>query len=273
MADIFQDCSLTGGITRDCKVNLTAGTKDPLALLNLQDIVNPLVIDVNQRNVVTGITKKFGTKAFLFTGINNSNQPVNTTEKGTYKYTDIHALTFVAWKVDPEAARAIEDFRGARIVSIYKDENGFYRIQGSNGGMELLTSTQTVNDEETGGAYNLELEGRREQGQPLFLAVYDYTNPENPVYDEGASDLLFNELFEKPSKAVSAVSLGNPTEFTVVSTADMTEGMEVSFSGFDGTLGDAVNGNSFAVTITSTTTFTIALDSTALANTVTGLIQ
>jgi hypothetical protein len=64
---------------------------------------------------------------------------------------------------------------------------------------------------------------------------------------------------------MSSITLGNPTTITMSQAHGMTSGQKVRPEGLSGTLGSAIVGNDYTMTVTGATTFTIPVDTTGLS--------
>jgi len=265
-------CRINDDLIAEClrDTKPVAGTEATIAISDLGQIDRTtFTFNINQYNIVSAITKPFGSRFYKWQGVKNSNEPINTAEGSDFFINYSHAMTFRLFETSPNRVEQIENLEnsidGAMLV--YEDKNGRYRIQGSSSGLDVVTSTQTQNDEESAGGLIVEMNtGNKEAGHPLFLGIWDYTDPENPIYDLAASKALFEGLFVKEKKATTGGTAGATTTFVVTDTSDIPVNSMNQYSAMFSDFTDSnllpLNGTTQLITVISNTEFTVAFDST-----------
>lgn len=74
-------------------------------------------------------------------------------------------------------------------------------------------------------------------------------------------------------QAINLITVGNPTTITTSTNHNLVTGDIVWFNEIQGTAASLLNNKTFSVTVTGNTTFTVAVDTTALTVTTTGIFQ
>lgn len=96
-------------ILLDCNKPISAGVKDKLYLINLDDIASTTV-DPNNANLITGITLVSGAVAYVFEGKNSSIEPRTALVRQRYSEVYDHEVTF---KVFDNGADVKKNLQGA----------------------------------------------------------------------------------------------------------------------------------------------------------------
>lgn len=91
-------------------------------------------------------------------------------------------------------------------------------------------------------------------GSEITVQLFTDDNDSTPTITKVAT------MYRKGQIQISSVTPGNPTTITAVMDHGLVTGQETEVDGVIGTVGDAINGISFPITSTSSTTFTIPVN-------------
>ena len=186
-------CSvITKGIGVNCAALPNSGTQDRLILINKDDIASYTPHSYVPKSY-TAIVFKTGKVGYAFDGQFNSNKAKNTLLRTTYSIKYTHTIDFVAFDVSPDAMNTLETLNLARLVAVYLDNNGYYRIMGKNNGLIVQTNEGDTSNQDTGGGHLLQLFSGEEKKFADYLAAYTGTSP-NFVYDPVGSATAFANL-------------------------------------------------------------------------------
>lgn len=93
-----------------------------------------------------------------------------------------------------------------------------------------------------------------EAGAEITVQLFTDDNDSTPTMTRIAT------LYRKGQIQIASVTPGNPTTITAVSNHNLVTGQETEIDGVLGSIGMALNGNTFAITSTGLTTFTVPVD-------------
>lgn len=154
--------ALTDDILFDCDNPPTGGANDRLILLNFSDIENATITyDGTNPLVVENIVLASGVQAYVYEGLNNSNEPRTSLVKGRYVNGYDHEVRFKIFKNSPDTKKQLNKLDGALVVAIIQNNhkgasgNAAFEIYGLQTGLRLQELERIIADAETQGAYNL----------------------------------------------------------------------------------------------------------------------
>lgn len=269
MSTFFQDCLLGGAnilLPCDNQPFPSAGTSEDLILINWSKVINPVYAVVGNEtvdNVIASLNLGFGGEGFQIQGRNNSLQALATAEQGTFLPVQDNQINFQTFGDSPKQSRLLDKLKSARVIAIWRDANGWYRISGIDNGLILQTDTFDSNNEDNGGGHSIELIGTKERSNPVyFLDTYSIDANGVETYDAANSKANFEGLLNPVTLAITGITAGVSPVVTVASTSNMSNSEKVTFKnitwGTDPTDGTSLlNDNSFNVEVIDSTTFRI----------------
>jgi len=152
------------GATVSCASPLAVGIEQRLFLANLDDIEEGgITKDPSQSNLITGITMKSGKTFFEFEGLKQS---ISFQEEFVPKpFSTAYKLTvdFSVFDVSASQRRNLEAMVFQPQIAILFGpndsslDNGFCNVLGVQAGLDVITSIRIPADNETGGAYRVQL--------------------------------------------------------------------------------------------------------------------
>lgn len=174
------------GQTISCQDPLVTGLRQRLLLANLED-VEQFTKDLTpgSENVITGIVMKPGTSFFEFEGVKQSISCQSDIVNGSVSVGYDHTVNLSIFEVDNVARQNMQAMAYKPQVAILEASspdtslgNGIFQVYGQNRGLEVLTNTRIDADQDTGGAYVIQLktsdEGGKEPTLPEVLYNTDY---------------------------------------------------------------------------------------------------
>jgi len=180
-------CSgLFSGSLVSCSDPLAVGIEQRLFLANLEDVAS-FTFDGTDDNLITAIAMESGKTFFEFEGLKQS---ISFQEEFVPKpYSTAYKLTvdFSVFDVSASQRRNLEAMVFQPQVAILFGPNdsslgnGFCNVLGVNAGLDVITSIRIPADNETGGAYRVQLAtpdaGGIENGysKPMFVTDYAAT--------------------------------------------------------------------------------------------------
>ena len=150
------------GATVSCSDPLAVGIEQRLFLANLEDIAL-FTFDGTNTNMVTAITMESGKKFFEFEGLKQSISTQSEYLPRPYSVGYKHQCDFSVFDVSAEQRRNLEAMAFQPQVAIAYGPNdsslgnGAFEILGINAGLEIITNIRIPADNETGGAYRIQL--------------------------------------------------------------------------------------------------------------------
>ncbi len=150
------------GATVSCSDPLAVGIEQRLFLANLEDIAS-FNFDVTDTNMVTSITMKATKTFFEFEGLKQSISTQSEYMPKPYSVGYKHTVDFSVFNVTAEQRRNLEAMAFQPQVAIAYGPNdsslgnGAFEILGINAGLEIITNIRIPADNETGGAYRIQL--------------------------------------------------------------------------------------------------------------------
>jgi hypothetical protein len=133
-----------------------------LFLANLEDVAS-FTFDGTETNMVTAITMKASKKFFEFEGLKQSISTQSEYMPKPYSVGYKHTVDFSVFNVTAEQRRNLEAMAFQPQVAIAYGPNdsslgnGAFEILGINAGLEIVTNIRIPADNETGGAYRIQL--------------------------------------------------------------------------------------------------------------------
>lgn len=174
------------GATVSCADPLAVGIEQRLFLANLEDVAS-FTFDNTDDNLITAITMESGKTFFEFEGLKQS---ISFQEEFVPKpFSTAYKLTvdFSVFDVSASQRRNLEAMVFQPQVAILFGPNdsslgnGFCNVLGVNAGLDVITSIRIPADNETGGAYRVQLATPDAGGienaysKPMFVTDYAAT--------------------------------------------------------------------------------------------------
>ena len=150
------------GSSISCSDPLAVGIEQRLFLANLEDVAS-FTFDGTETNMVTAITMKATKKFFEFEGLKQSISTQSEYMPKPYSVGYKHTVDFSVFSVTAEQRRNLEAMAFQPTVAIAYGPNdsslgnGAFEILGINAGLEIVTNIRIPADNETGGAYRIQL--------------------------------------------------------------------------------------------------------------------
>lgn len=181
---------ITVGATHSCADPLQPGVRQRLLLGNLSDIATiTRSVTPGEENIITGITMALTKAMFAFEGVNQSIAPQYSMIPGTVSIGYDHQVDFSVFdvsglqKINLQAMAFTPQFA---IIENMKDSSlgdSIFEVFGINRGLEMITNVRINADNDTGGAFVLQLKtsdnGGKESTMPdnFFLTDLATTEP------------------------------------------------------------------------------------------------
>ena len=158
--------SACGGITigadYDCENPITPGVNTRLILGNLDDI-EAVTYGATTPTVIEDITMKLGKAAFVFQGVRQSLTPSYELVPGTTSVGYMHLVNFLGFEISQEAKDNYEKMALSKMFAVVENRNAIgngnsiFEVYGINVGLEAQVISRVAADQETGGAFTLNL--------------------------------------------------------------------------------------------------------------------
>jgi hypothetical protein len=173
------------GGTVSCSDPLAVGIEQRLFLANLNDIeVGGIAFDTTDNNLITGITMKSGKTFFEFEGLKQSISFQEEVQQKPFSTGYKLTVDFSVFDVSASQRRNLEAMVFQPQIAILFGpndsslSNGFCNVLGVDVGLDVITSIRIPADNETGGAYRVQLAtpdaGGIETGYSKPMLVTDY---------------------------------------------------------------------------------------------------
>ena len=150
------------GATVSCADPLAVGIEQRLFLANLEDVAS-FTFDGTETNMVTGITMESGKTFFEFEGLKQSISCQSEYVPKPFSTAYKHTIDFSIMDVSASQRRNMEAmvFQPQVAITFGQNDsslgNGAFEIHGINAGLEVVTNIRIPADNETGGAYRIQL--------------------------------------------------------------------------------------------------------------------
>jgi len=150
------------GALQSCTDPLSVGLVQRLFLANLEDVAS-FTFDGTETNMVTGITMETGKTFFEFEGLKQSISCQSEYVPKPFSTAYKHTVDFSIMDVSASQRRNMEAmvFQPQVAITFGQNDsslgNGAFEIHGINAGLEVVTNIRIPADNETGGAYRIQL--------------------------------------------------------------------------------------------------------------------
>jgi len=150
------------GASQSCTDPLSVGLVQRLFLANLEDVAS-FTFDGTETNMVTGITMESGKTFFEFEGLKQSISCQSEYVPKPFSTAYKHTVDFSVMDVSASQRRNLEAmvFQPQVAITFGQNDsslgNGAFEIHGINAGLEVITNIRIPADNETGGAYRIQL--------------------------------------------------------------------------------------------------------------------
>jgi len=150
------------GALQSCADPLSVGLVQRLFLANLEDVAS-FTFDGTETNMVTGITMESGKTFFEFEGLKQSISCQSEYVPKPFSTAYKHTVDFSIMDVSASQRRNMEAmvFQPQVAITFGQNDsslgNGAFEIHGINAGLEVVTNIRIPADNETGGAYRIQL--------------------------------------------------------------------------------------------------------------------
>jgi hypothetical protein len=159
----------------DCTNLLVGGTNDRLILIAFDVWQNlSITFDINNPIVITAIAPGSPTPGYVYEGKNNSVNPSIAGVKLTYSYAYDHIVNFKVFENTPDTKDQLNRLGSKKVVAITQTNytgvngNGAFHVYGAKTGLELNVITQSPDDADTLGAYDVTIQNN-ETSRPATL--------------------------------------------------------------------------------------------------------
>mgnify|MGYP003628312766 CR=1 FL=1 len=175
------------GATVSCADPLAVGIEQRLFLANLEDVAS-FTFDGTETNMVTAITMKATKTFFEFEGLKQSISSQSEYLPRPYSVGYKHQCDFSVFDVSASQRRNLEAMAFQPQVAIAYGPNdsslgnGAFEILGINAGLEIVTNIRIPADNETGGAYRIQLATPDAGGIETQLPSVFWTDPSTGTY-------------------------------------------------------------------------------------------
>jgi len=175
------------GATVSCSDPLAVGIEQRLFLANLEDVAS-FTFDGTETNMVTAITMKATKTFFEFEGLKQSISTQSEYMPKPYSVGYKHTVDFSVFNVTAEQRRNLEAMAFQPQVAIAYGPNdsslgnAAFEILGINAGLEIVTNIRIPADNETGGAYRIQLATPDAGGIETQLPSVFWTDPSTGTY-------------------------------------------------------------------------------------------
>ena len=156
-------CSgIFSGSLVSCSDPLAVGIEQRLFLANLEDVAS-FTFDSTDSNMVTAITMETGKTFFEFEGLKQSISCQSEFLPKPFSTAYRHQIDFSCFDVSASQRRNLEAmvFQPQVAITFGPNDsslgNGAFEIHGINAGLEVVTNIRIPADNETGGAYRIQL--------------------------------------------------------------------------------------------------------------------
>ena len=156
-------CSgIFSGSLVSCSDPLAVGIEQRLFLANLEDVAS-FTFDSTDSNMVTAITMETGKTFFEFEGLKQSISCQSEFVPKPFSTAYRHQIDFSCFDVSASQRRNLEAmvFQPQVAITFGPNDsslgNGAFEIHGINAGLEVVTNIRIPADNETGGAYRVQL--------------------------------------------------------------------------------------------------------------------
>jgi hypothetical protein len=163
---IFWDSACGGisvGAAYNCANPIVPGTTARLLLGNLGDI-SAVTYNGTLTTLIEGITMKSTKRCWVFEGIRQSLAPSYELVPGAVSVGYMHMVNFLAFDITQAAKDNYEKMSLGKMFAIVENKNAIgngnsvFEVYGLNVGLEANSIVRNVNDQESGGAFNISLQ-------------------------------------------------------------------------------------------------------------------
>jgi hypothetical protein len=163
-------------ILLNCNTPISAGVQDTLYLINFDDIASTTA-NVDNPNLITGITLVSGAVAYKFEGKNSSIEPRAALVRQRYSEVYDHEITFKVFDNGADVKKNLQGAGTKKVVAIvenrFKGSEGdaAFEIYGITAGLQAGTLERTTADADTQGAWNVVLVSSEFEKEPNLPAT------------------------------------------------------------------------------------------------------
>jgi hypothetical protein len=177
---------ITAGTDYDCDSPIVPGVNQRLILGNLDDI-EAVSYNTTNTTIIEGITLKSGKSAYVYQGVRQSLNPSYELVPGTVSVGYNHMVNFLAFQISQAVKDNLEKMALGKLFAVVENknavgnENSIFEVYGLNVGMEATVITRLPADQETNGAFTINLVTPEAEGkepkmpQSWFLTDYATT--------------------------------------------------------------------------------------------------
>ncbi len=183
------------GATVSCADPLAVGIEQRLFLANLEDVAS-FNMDSTETNMCTSITMETGKTFFEFEGLKQSISCQSEFVPKNYSTAYKHIVDFSCFDVSASQRRNLEAmvFQPQVAITFGPNDsslgNGAFEIHGINAGLEVVTNIRIPADNETGGAYRIQLATPDAGGIESALPSVFWTDPSSGTYATALTALV-----------------------------------------------------------------------------------
>jgi hypothetical protein len=181
---------ITLGAIYDCDNPIKPGVKQRLLVGNLDDIAL-ITYDVTNTYIITDITMKSTKAMFAFDGVRNSNNPQYEFVPQTVSLGYDHTCNFSVFDFSSLQKKNLENMAAAKQFAIVENMNAvgngdsIFEVYGVGVGLDMISNVRIPADNDTGGAFVIQLktgdEGGKETELPSSFWDTDFATTEVKV--------------------------------------------------------------------------------------------
>lgn len=160
---------ITAGADYDCDSPIVPGVNQRLLLGNLDDILS--ITYGTNGTVIEDINMKPGKAMFAFQGIRQSLVPSYEMVAGTVSVGYNHMVNFLGFDISQDAKDNYERMALTKLFAIVENKNAagngdsVFEVYGIGVGMEAVAITRNPSDQETNGAFSINLATPENEGK------------------------------------------------------------------------------------------------------------
>ena len=178
---------ITEGAIFDCDNPIKPGVQNRLLIGNLDDIA-VITFDAVDTYIIIDITMKSTKAMFAFDGVRNSNNPQYEFVPQTISLAYDHICNFSVFDFSSSQKKNLEQMAAVKQFAIVENRNAvgngdsIFEVYGSGVGLDMISNVRIPADNESGGAFVVQLktgdEGGRETELPATFFETDFATTE-----------------------------------------------------------------------------------------------
>lgn len=161
---------IDSGTDYDCDNPIVPGVNQRLILGNLDDIES-IVYDLVNPTIIKDIVLKAGKLAYVFQGVRQSLNPSYELVPGTVSVGYNHLVNFLAFQISQIVKDNLERLALGKVWAVIENKNdigngnNIFEVYGLKVGLEATVITRVPADQETNGAFTINLSTPENEGK------------------------------------------------------------------------------------------------------------